>query len=446
MPISVRFVVRSTILLLAIGFLALLGIVGSTIWLGERARIYSSDSNEVRDIRIAAVELRNAVQSAESSQRGFLVAGNEIYLAPYDNAKASALSHLDRLRNLLSTYPEYGALLKRLSSTVSDKISEMDQTIGLKRNLQGDLALGLFNSNRGKALMDEAHVFLSSIIRSSDERLITGLVEQRENTFRLRLVSVVGGLLIILVVAGVTFTIFQYAREVAQARDEVRQTNIGLEARVSDRTADLGRARDRAEALLVEVNHRVANSLALVASMTRLQSNAVADQSAKAALRETENRIFAISNVHKRLYSSGATDSVSLQEYLPSVLDQLQISMQQEGQGASLRYTIDPMDVATDAAINLGVVVTEWVTNAVKYAYPNNHGEIRITLKPVSNDRAELSVEDDGLGRGAGPIKGTGLGSRLVDAMATSLRAQVLYTDNHPGTIARLNFPRPNHM
>ena len=87
MSISGRFVVQSTIALLAVGFLTLLGIVAMTIWLGERSRVYFNEVIEARDTRSAAVELRNAVQTAESSQRGFIVTGNEIYLAPYDSAK-----------------------------------------------------------------------------------------------------------------------------------------------------------------------------------------------------------------------------------------------------------------------------------------------------------------------------------------------------------------------
>ena len=89
MPITSRFVVRSTIGLLAVGFLALLGIVGMTIWLGERAQVYFNEVIEARDTRGSAVELRNAVQTAESSQRGFLVTGNEIYLAPYGQRESA---------------------------------------------------------------------------------------------------------------------------------------------------------------------------------------------------------------------------------------------------------------------------------------------------------------------------------------------------------------------
>jgi CHASE3 domain sensor protein len=89
MPISSRFVVTSTILLLGVGLLTLLGIVGTTIWLGQRAQVYFALVSEARTTRAAAVELRSALQTAESSQRGFLVSGNEIYLAPYA-ARATA--------------------------------------------------------------------------------------------------------------------------------------------------------------------------------------------------------------------------------------------------------------------------------------------------------------------------------------------------------------------
>ena len=85
-----RFVINSTIALLALGAIALIGIVGMTVWLAERANVASEQALQIRNVRTAAVELRSAVQAAESSQRGFLVGGNEIYLAPYGSAKSQA--------------------------------------------------------------------------------------------------------------------------------------------------------------------------------------------------------------------------------------------------------------------------------------------------------------------------------------------------------------------
>lgn len=441
MPITSRFVVRSTIGLLAVGFLALLAIVVMTIWLSQRAQVYFNDVIEARNTRGSAVELRNAVQTAEASQRGFLVTGNEIYLAPFNTAKAVAQRELETLKRSLTPY-QSAEVIARLTTVMGEKFSEMDQTIALKNDRRDTEALAIFRTNRGKALMDEANVFLSGIIRAADDRLTAGVDEQRANATMLRWVSIVSGVVIVLVVGGVIVTIARYTREVAQARDEVRVLNTGLEGRVTERTADLARARDRAEVLLTEVNHRVANSLSLVASLVKLQGNAVKEQAAKDALAETQARIYAISLVHKRLYSSGDVRFVALDEYLSGLLDHLETSMRGEGLGASLRYDLEPLKLQTDASVNLGVVVTEWVTNAFKYAYPDRRGEVRVRLKRLGDGKVELVVEDDGVGRKEEETaKGTGLGTRIVKAVALTMGAQIEYLTRQPGSAARLLFP-----
>src|SRR3954451_1041151 len=119
MPISARLVVKYAGLLLAIGFLTLLGIVGMTIWLGERAQTYANEAIQARDTRVSAVELRSAIQSAESAERGFIVSGNEIYLAPYDSARVSLERQLARLKSLLAPYKETDAMLRRLSAVIA---------------------------------------------------------------------------------------------------------------------------------------------------------------------------------------------------------------------------------------------------------------------------------------------------------------------------------------
>ena len=447
MPISSRLVINLTIVLLTVGLLALVGIIGMTVWLGEKARIYAEDATAARDTRVSAVELRAALQSGESSQRGYLLGGNEIYLAPYDSAKTQAVLHLQRLKLSLTAFPQTARLMERLSQVVAEKIEEMDRTIVLKRELHDTEALALFGGNRGKALMDEANVFLSGIIRTTDERLTSGLAQQRLNATWLRLVSVIGGLVIIVVVSGVILTIYRYTREVAQTRDEVQSLNATLEQRVRDRTVDLASARDKAEVLLAEVNHRVANSLAMVSSLVRLQSRTMTDKVAQDALMETQARIDAIASVHKSLYSSGDARFVDFDEYLSSLLGNIETAMREEGHGASLRYDLDALRLRPDTSVNLGVIATELVTNAFKYAYPNRSGEVRVRLTRLSGDQAELVVEDDGVGRGADAApKGTGLGTRIVNAMARTIGADVEYFARDPGYGARLAFACPAEL
>ena len=437
MTISRKAVISSTIALLTVSLISLICIMATAIWLGEREKSYSGDAFEAREVRIAAVELRSALQTAESSQRGFLLGGNEIYLAPYDSAKAKATAQFERLR----ASADNQQVLQRLSQLISEKFDEMDRTIANKRVSPGADLQSILGTNRGKAIMDETNLFLSSIIRKADEKLTAGVLEQGRNTVRLRWVSILGGLAIILLVGAVVSTIYRYSQEISQTRDRLKVLSNDLEQRVLDRTVDLAAARDKAEVLLAEVNHRVANSLAMVSSLVRLQSGTMQDKISRDALNEVQARINAISTVHKHLYVSGDARFVDVDEYIAVLLDNVEKSMRAQGKGISLRYNLDAMKLKTDSSINLGVIVTEWVTNAFKYAYPDSSGEVRVSLKKLSDLRAELIVEDDGVGsHKGGTPQGTGLGTRIVNAMAHTLGAEVEYFARDPGFGARAAF------
>ncbi|MDY6925219.1 MAG: histidine kinase dimerization/phosphoacceptor domain -containing protein [Pseudomonadota bacterium] len=201
-------------------------------------------------------------------------------------------------------------------------------------------------------------------------------------------------------------------------------------------------ARDRAEAMLREVNHRVGNSLQLVSSFMSLQLRHLADEGARAALRESQARIEAVAHVHRRLYTSGDMSSVAMDEYLEGLIAELGQSLAPGAGSPILKLTAGRLNVSTDQAVSIGVVVTELVTNAVKYAYgPGQTGEIRISLEPdAANARAILTVEDDGPGLGDAKPKGTGLGGKIISAMASGLRSAVEYDPAHPGVRARLAF------
>lgn len=425
---------------LTIGFLALIVIVGTTMWLVERGNSLFEQSALQRTIRVAAVELRDHLRTAESSQRGFLLTGNQIYLAPYDTAKSRARQELDDLARMIAPDAPNRAMLPRLSEAVGEKIADMDSSIALRSAGRDVEAMALLQSNRGKALMDEINVFLYGAILIADENGTLDSAEQQRNASLLRRISAGAAVVIVLVVFVVAFTVYRNGQDLKLARDEVRAINLSLEERVKTRTADLAMARERAEVLLAEVNHRVANSLQLVAVLVRMQMRAVTDPAAQNALRETQSRINAISLIHKSLYTSGDVTNVALNDYLGAMLSNLETVMKKDGHTAILKCYLEPISLRTDASVNLGVAVQELVTNAFKYAYPDEKpGEVRVSLKRLEGGKAELTVEDDGVGIAPNaPHSGTGLGSKIIQTMASALQTRVEYINRAPGTAARL--------
>lgn len=217
----------------------------------------------------------------------------------------------------------------------------------------------------------------------------------------------------------------------------VRRRLAAENARVQE---EVRLARDRAEAMLREVNHRVGNSLQLVSSFMSLQIRDLEDEGARTALKEAQARIEAVAHVHRRLYTSGDMERVALDEYLAGLIEELSKSLGPDAAAPRLMLSTEPVTVVTDKAVSLGVIVTELVTNAVKYAYPSGEtGEIRVRLRRETTERAELIVEDDGPGM-SGEVKGTGLGGKIVSAMAGGLRTQVVIDPAHSGVRARLAF------
>ena len=439
---SASRVTLSSAALMGIGFLALALIVGVTFRLAQRAQADLVSVVLARDIAAAAADLRYGMQAAESSQRGYIASGNEIYLGPFGAAKTRTFNQLDTLTTLLKPDVEAQAALGHLDTLVHEKFAELDQTISLKRNHQDDAAMEILRTNRGKTLMDEANVFSSSIVRHANTQLTDNVARQKARLLQLSRIIAGSAVLILLVVATTLWMIQGFVRTLRWAQDDVTALNATLENRVRERTQQLTTARDRAEVLLAEVNHRVANSLALVASMIGLQARASGSTETRAALMETQNRVSAVAVVHKKLYNSGDIQSVALNEFLPSLLEQIETSMRASGHQSFLIPDIAPVSLPTDKGVSIGIITAEWVTNAFKYAYPEGKGEIRVTLKSNDDGSSELRVEDDGIGREANSApQGTGLGTKLVTALASSLGGRVEYAMGRRGTSARLILP-----
>jgi two-component sensor histidine kinase len=169
-----------------------------------------------------------------------------------------------------------------------------------------------------------------------------------------------------------------------------------------------------------------------------MQSNGLEDENARLALQDTQRRIAAIGQVHRRLYTADDVESVDMRDYLGALVEELAQTWSTQGSPRALKLVAEPIRLSTDRAVSLGVIVNELVSNACKYAYPPDaSGEIRIELSRENDQFFVLAVEDDGCGieSGATP-RGTGLGTRVIRAMAQSLQTMVEYDPTHRGVRA----------
>ena len=236
-------------------------------------------------------------------------------------------------------------------------------------------------------------------------------------------------------------SLLQVALDGALRQAQIRKARDDAEAEVHasrDRYAALAAER---EVLLREVNHRVGNSLQIISSLLHLQANSSAQDDVTAALTNAMGRVAAVAQVHRRLYTSHDLKSVLLNQYLGALLEDLRRSA--EGDRMSrLTLKAKPIEIDPDRAVAIGIIVNELVMNAVKYAYPDGAGPIDVELHAQGDDLV-LSIADNGVGlNGEIDPRSTGMGQRIVTAMASKLEASVERDPDHAGTRIVVRFRR----
>jgi light-regulated signal transduction histidine kinase (bacteriophytochrome) len=210
----------------------------------------------------------------------------------------------------------------------------------------------------------------------------------------------------------------------AQQASRLRDLNRQLNATIIEKEALL----HEKDHLLREVNHRVQNSLQLVQAFLALQANAGNDPALAESLAEAQRRLSAVALVHRRLYQGDQVDTVDLGRYLDELVGEMRDAMGAEWQ-RGLSLNLAPILISADRAVHLGLILTELVINANKYAYAGRPGPLEIGLEQHGN-QFRLIVADRG---GGSDEVHQGFGTRMMNAMIQRLGGTIERQDNKPG-------------
>lgn len=235
----------------------------------------------------------------------------------------------------------------------------------------------------------------------------------------------------------------------AEIESAIRLVKLMLEARNNRRMRQLNKELttslkenqilvEQKDYLLKEVNHRVQNSLSLVAAFLRMQSRAANSPEVKEQLEQAEHRLMAVGLVHRRLYQDDSARVVDLSRYFHELMGELMTTMDREWE-SQIETDFAPILISTDKAVRLGLVVNELVVNASKYAYEGRPGPLLIQLTQF-RDQVRLIVADRGKGD-AGKTQGTGFGSRMLTTLVQSLDGSMDQEDNLPGLKVTVTTP-----
>lgn len=214
-------------------------------------------------------------------------------------------------------------------------------------------------------------------------------------------------------------TILVAFRDVTDARAIERE-----KAALLDRTEELLRQK---QVLLDEMRHRVANSLQIIASILLLKARAVASEETRHHLNDAHQRVMSVAAVQQYLHTDDGIDQIEVSAYLRKLCAGLASSMVGEGNPITIEAWADRGMIESSAAVSLGLIVTELVINATKYAFPTRKAGARIEVTyAVDGADWQLTVGDNGVGRNdKASASGSGLGTKIIEALARQLGARI---------------------
>lgn len=237
---------------------------------------------------------------------------------------------------------------------------------------------------------------------------------------------ILGGAILMFVIVSLLYNQFRSKQKTAKL---IEQKNTKLVQLV-----------DEKEWLLKEVHHRVKNNLQTILSLLELQSENLSHD-ALTAIQASQNRIYATSLLHQKLYQDENVSSINMNTYIPELIQHLKSAF---GVNRDIKFklNIEPIELDVSQAIPVGLITNELVTNSIKYAFKEKKegDEIRISFTYSGEGITELLISDNGVGFSELAEKeATGLGLKLVRGLAEDIDGEAFIESKH-GTSVRVQF------
>ncbi|MDM9619138.1 CHASE3 domain-containing protein [Rhizobium sp. S96] len=421
---------RSSLLMLAVGVMILLGIVGSSLWLVQANRSYSDETASLRRVRSSIVNLLTTVQDAETGQRGFLLSTDPAYLEPYNKALANLPERRKVLTENVSSLPGYAKQLDALNAAIDGKMTELTTTVALTKDGKLPEALAIVRDDAGRELMDKVRAILGDFLQQTDDRLRVLVEAQLSAANNLQWVTIGGAVAILLVLGGGILIIAQHVRDLSQATKEVEFLNVGLEARVNERTQDLIRANQEIQKFAYIVTHDLRAPLVnimgflseLDTAMKAVSTYILADEKPPTAeeIHEARQAVeedlpealgFIRSSTRKMDSLINAILKISRDGRRKLQPERIDLKALIDTAAANVHHQIVDASGTADARVRVGSIINDRFSleqifgnlfdNAVKYQMPGRPLQLNVDAYPDGPGRIRVEVKDNG--RGIGP-------------------------------------------
>ncbi|WP_411033738.1 sensor histidine kinase [Shinella sp. BYT-45] len=427
MPISNAAFVRSTLILLIAGMIALLGIVGTSLWLAGKVETYFSGFVEVREARRASSDLLSTLKDAETGQRGFVITGDAAFRAPYDDALRAVAEQRRAFIEKATAVPRYAARAEVVDRLVKEKLAELAETVeAVEEGRQAD-AIAQVKTDRGRVIMEQLRAELGAIMDDTDRQLQEGIADTLWSAGALQWTTVIGAIAIVGVLAGAAAVVAKYTRDIITARREVETLNTTLEQRVDERTEELIRANQEVQRFAYIVTHDLRAPLVnimgftseLQASLSAIQAYVLADgkvpseddvlEARRAAAEDLPEAIGFIRSSTKKMDGLiNAILKISRDGRRELKIERVNLKALAEAGAAAVTHQVSESDgeIAIDDALptvisdrlSLEQVFGNLFDNAIKYRSPERPLRISVSARNAGRNGVVVEFADNGRG------------------------------------------------